>query len=172
MSVDCNVSLPPSVDYEDVATAIGALLGLTPTKEFIPQHRGDDDGFFTARAHPGVKVSTHTPRMLSFDFEPGADKEAHYCYFFFAGPPDGRHTVTMRSRPVWVAVAKKLVEVFGGRADYNDADATDVDYEQPTALIMTTDDSGYEERKRRLYELKPLTKADISEARKSAAYDG
>lgn len=179
MGVNTHVFLHHSADLEDVAWTLGALAGT----------RGIDRHFMDLKHHGAAGtwgadqvriVATHSPTYLKVEFSSPADAEydRHYANVHL-GPAyrggeygDTRfYTVSVRSTAFWIAVAKKLVDVFGGVVDFNDCDEKDNDYVVPEQQCMAAvDGNPWRERQARLDAVTPVTPEDIAAALPYSAY--
>ena len=165
MGVDCRVTLPDRVRVQDVADVIAACAGNRPERCSFGQGRG-----WYADV-PGVKVSgcDGTPGMASIIF-PDVNGESRIVYYHFEWSSGGRGMLPP-STPFWVAIAKRLVDFFGGSVDYGDADDSEQDYTRPWREDCRAEDGAeweaFQERKMRVT---PLTLGEFEEARRVAAY--
>ncbi len=161
MGVDTRITLPGDVRVDDAATVIGILAGLQKTKrEFT--------GGWSVHAE-GMKVSSYTIDGLApcahIEF-PGHDLMWHFEV------DHGKRLISPRSTPFWLAVGKALVDFFGGTIDYQDSDATEVDYEAHTPRLHNDpdDDGPWDAFQEAIFALQPLTRNNIKAMREHAAY--
>lgn len=119
MGTDCNIYLPSNVRLHDVAMVIGIALGCEVTR----------DPYLHV---PNVKIVPQIPEMSTVEVaRTGSTNRAPSFHYEPGRKHIGRRLVKFSADPESVAVARVLVDFFGGHADFNDCDATDRDYEQP-----------------------------------------
>lgn len=167
MGVDCRIHLRQDCRVDDVAKVIGILAGLKPEKVMFDGRSG---GYYCQVPGVEVKSSGAVVEMavivLSGNLVDG--RAGHSCYYHFEGEPSGR-LVSMASTPFWCAVAKGVVDFFGGRVDFNDCDSVQTDYAaKPKGRNNPTDGEAWGKFQDRMLKLKPLTRADLA---KMAKYD-
>lgn len=170
MGVDCRVTLPPGARLDDVADVIGRALGCDG--EVLPL---DHEGAVCAIVH-GVRT----------EVAPGQPM----CAYAVIDPPDGRgdrflyhhewneHApgttgLSLASNGRGIALARRLVDFFGGWVDDSDHDDTDVDYERPPREpIAPTDGAAWDDFQRALVAVAPLTPAEIRDCERFGARSG
>jgi hypothetical protein len=119
MGTDCKIYLPGNVRISDVANVLGITLGAEA------RWCGSDGATWVIV--PEVAVHPSMPEMASI-----ITRGRRVSYHFEVSRPNvGRRLASLGAGPEAVAVARVLVDFFGGYADFNDCDATDRDYEQP-----------------------------------------
>lgn len=183
MGVDLNLYLPLDVDEPWITDAVGVVAGL-PT-EFKLHKDGLHE--FWATDVEGVKLnSTGVPSMGSLDLEfpdkrPFLDGEIHHsASYHFATEQNGSfyNMLMVRSRPFWIAVARKVVRFFGGILRYQDS-GTDTlpnlarfKRRCPTRKhgLLPNDGALWRRAQEALSKLKPITVRDLIKANKRAAY--
>lgn len=179
MSVDCNIALPGRVEVDDVANVIGVLAGLPVRLEPL----GEDS--IVSRVD-GVKIETsdvHGMVQITLSGELADGEHTHFVYYHFEGTfgrstyggrryqHEGVRSLSPRSTPFWVAIAKRLVDFFGGWVDYDDCDDCDLDYSLPERPnISPHDGKPWEQFHRNVAALKPITKQDMKAAAEWASY--
>lgn len=185
MGVDCRITFPNNVRLRDVANAIGILAGLNPVQKHIS---GALDSFFVDV--PGVTTKSYNSLGLECcaqidltapEGETLVDgKDTHYTMYHFeyespTADPDIKmysSGISPRSTPFWIAIGKRLVETFGGSILCNDCG----DNEKPDRVVGAhwlngaTNGEKWNQNQRRIFELSPVSKAEMDEARKVAAY--
>ena len=178
MGTDCNVYLPPATRVRDVADAMALMLG--GHVESKPSSNGSKEPYrFVVGAR--IEVCTSVPSMVTLAFDlPAAAYDSGWglnpCYHFEASdsyPVKHCRLLDMKCYAPKIAIAKRLVELFGGAADYNDCDRTAVNIrrEPPT----WNDGSRYSDKKylagrAAIHAVKPLTEAEIKAVEKWDAY--
>lgn len=164
MGSSCDVYLPPATRVEDVAEVIGILAGNKPRKDSI-----GNDGW--AVMVPSVRVTvTSIPTMVEITFQDSQRENRIATYHFEAGD-NGERLLSTGSTPWWCAVAKRLIDFFGGTVTYNDCGSTENDYTQPTRPdIHATDDAPWQAFQQRIFDVTPLTKKEIKVMEKIAGH--
>lgn len=161
MGIDTKISLPPNVRVQDVASVMGALLGL-------PVHLEVCDGGLARQVRyalvrgASVKGYEAIPQMCRIEIRRGPDLVATPHFHFEM--PGGRRLVTMRMSAKNIALAKAVVDFFGGSVDFCDCDDEKVDYvvaDKGDDLNHPEDGEEWEILQRRLVEVKPLSKKDV-----------
>lgn len=119
MGIDCKIYLPAKARLHDVADVIGLLRGHRATWD-ATQRFIIVDGVLTRPSN----VSECADIIIG---------DARFLYHFEFGD-HGERGIMPRSNPANIALAKGLVDFFGGRVDFNDGDDIECDYfveEQP-----------------------------------------
>ncbi len=167
MSINIRLSLPPNVSVRNVAAVIGVLLGARARKTDL------GEGAYVADV-AGVEVRSSAagmPECADINvIPPGAGHYRRFLYHFEL--PDGRRLLMPTSTAENVALAKALVDFFGGRLSYADHDETP-DYVVPDKgdeENHPTDGEPWHRLQDRILALSPLTKKDVSACRAFAAY--
>lgn len=172
MGVDCQVQLPQNVRLRDVADVIGALLGCPVEKRMFES--GSDGGWATHTVGVTTKPScVDTCAEIEVKGATvGRCPERSFLYHFEYSP-SGHRGLLFRSYSVNIALAKGLVDFFGGTVDYSDCDDIDVDYEVPAKSDEENHacDNGewYAQQERKLA-VQPLTKDQVKDCIQYAAY--
>jgi len=79
--------------------------------------------------------------------------------------------ILARCTSINIAMAVELVKFFGGEVDFNDADATEVDFKSPVKKdTLACNGKGWEKFQRRMFAVQPLTKAQVKSYLKHSAY--
>jgi hypothetical protein len=173
--------MPNNVRIRDVANAIGILAGLKPVETPINggfffdvpgvevKACGDflaDCAHINLKAPAGEKLidgSAAHSTMYHFEFDvPAPDPDIH----------EQSRGMIPPSTPFWCAVGLRLVKLFGGSFC-----ATDTGYHEETQwssaahwLNGASNGAAWGQQQRRIFELGPVTKAEIEAARGMAAY--
>jgi hypothetical protein len=173
MGVDCLIRLNSRCRLRDVADVIGILSGLKPER----RHFASGTGWGVEVKGVSVK-STCVPEMAEIRIVAGGEDAlvdgelAHFVMFHWEGDNGGR-VLSQPSTPFWCALAKRLVDVFGGSVDFNDCDGSEEDYraDPPTEYDpLASDDTPWYVWQERQMGLKPLTKKKLKAGRRVAAY--
>lgn len=163
MGVDCKVTLPASARLRDVADVIGIALGCAFTYPADKWVEVD-----------GVKIegSAAQPECPSIYVTPPMGERRRFLYHYeWSGSTKGAHGLMMRSRADNIALAKRIVDTFGGFVDYNDRDDTDCDYGRPEfADNDACDGDAWRALQRRKADVKPIEQADIDASEAFASY--
>lgn len=170
MGADCTANLPGNVRCRYVAYVIAKCAGAA--SRLVPCAYPNDTIYLTVEVD-GVAV------------EPGSFAEAAHIKladagqlrwtqfsFDFEGAGNTR-MVSLRSCAAHIALARRLVEFFGGTVDYDDGDSIEVDYEVPAKSDdenQPLTDEGWLALQERIHAVPPLTAAEIKEWRSYAAY--
>lgn len=180
MGVDCRITLPHTARLRDVADVIGILLG--KEAELAPLSRNSihckvegvttkssavvecaeieiKDALWGHDGHRGDRWF-----LYHFEFENGYSTDGDYH-------TESGRGILPRATAINIAMAVELVKFFGGEVDFNDSDAKDVDFKAPTKKdIQACNGEGWEKFQRRMAAVQPLTKAQVAEYQKYAAY--
>ena len=170
MGVDCQIYLPPQTRVSDVAEVVGTLLG-HPT-EF------KDRGRYSSCEVEGVEVknaSVATLAEILFEDKKGVVYKT-LNYHFEAGEVPGAESggwrcLLPRSTPLWCAVAKRLVDFFGGKALFQDVSEEIGRAALPRFHAYPEDGEPWTRFERDKSLVKPLIIEEIEDARSVAAYD-
>ena len=188
MGVDIRLYLYRSADPREVASAMAILAGNDPSPDFIARNppRGRPEpayrpgarpagGFWVPRPKLTLKPVDNFVGMATIEFDSPVDpyNRGHFCHIhtgdyhgfgWILGPP---------STPFWIALARRVVDIFGGALDHNDCDSSEADYfrfERSRGEGGDGDDT-YLQRQDELLALRPLAPAEIEACRQFAAYD-
>lgn len=178
MSVDIKLYLAPTAQFERVATALGALHGLPIEKS---THDGNEKTFSVSC--PSIKARTidRWPSAINIEFmTPHGEGRSIYYHFECSGEGDyggsaaGYRLLSMKTCSRNIAIARKLVNLFGGRVVFNDCGErtfSDPDV-KVTANRLNAAQNGapYFRIHRILSEIKPLTQKEIAAEANRAAY--
>lgn len=171
MGVDCEIYLPATARLDDIQDVIAILIGNKPNKKELPS-----GNFFIRVEGARARVCDGTPEMCVIHLEENPFN-AQMCYVHFeVERRDGKSMagykkLSSKSRPVWIAIGRRLVDCFGGFMIDKDS-ADEITYrKKPRKDNDANDGEEWDGLKRRIFEIQPLTKADIQEAKKYAAYD-
>lgn len=186
MGVDCEIYVPWDVDDRRLADALGALAGLPA--EYRVHHPGTHQEYGSNDV-VGVDVRpTSCAGMGEIALTAGggrrmADGESsHHVYLHYGSRWRGRPWMHLSppSSPFWCAVARRLVDWFGGFAVFQDSGE-----ERGANLhrgrrrcpagrggLLGDDGRPWEEYERAAAALRPVTAAELRAARKVAAYAG
>ena len=180
MSVNCSIALPNSARLSDVAKVIGILAGLKPIESPISasdgfffdvpgvttRHCGDGletCAYIDINAPAGQKLLNGCKTWIMFHFEFGtetADPDINdYC-----------RGLLPSSTPFWCAVGRRLVRVFGGTFIPSDCDDKVELAVGAHPLNGACNGDAWYRHQRRLFEVQPLTAAEVKDAGKVAAY--
>lgn len=171
MSVNVSIALPAQTQIGDVALVLAALDGIPTVNTQLSHGDGwcaDLDGGVSQ--HVQYVTVDSLPECVNIIWANSNKKPRSVLYHFEYN--NGAHRgILPGSTPWWIVAAKRLVDVFGGIADYNDCDDHDQDYVQPVADdISASDGEAWYRWQERLLNVKPITKEELEEARQYAAY--
>ena len=166
MGIDTKILLPPAVQVQSVAEAIGILLGCPKRKQTLD---GSHKPFYVVWvdavklvAIPDMPTCVHI--VVSHE-----SIKADYLYHFEGR--DGQRLLMPRSKAENIALGRALIQLFGGKIDYADCDSVDVDLEYPPAdWLCLENDKNFDIFNEALWQLEPLRKADIDLCKQLAAY--
>jgi hypothetical protein len=175
MSNNVNVWFPPTVRVDYVARALAILSGQKAIWERI-----GDDTWATHVRNCDVKT-TNVPQMVDIRWTTSnGEKRSAYYHFEadghigFGGPQAGWRLFTMTSTPKNVALAKRLVDVFGGRVVYQDVGPKTFgrpDYKRPEYKYNAANDgSAWWKLQRHMLTIKVLTTEEIEVCDGKAGY--
>ena len=180
MGINTNIYLPHDVRVRDVAEVIGILAGLEVTKS--PLHNGCEEPWGIRVSGATIKGNENVPQIcdivLKGELIDGEKEHFAYYHFEVSGfqPPNEKRKysrmVSQRMSPFWIAVGIKLAMFFGGAVDFNDSDDNDFDmvFGKPRKWNDEEDGEPWQNFQREMFELKPVTKEDLEEAKKFASY--
>ncbi len=178
MGVNVRLELPARTRMMDVANVVGLLLGCA-------RHWDESQGARWVQVK-GVSRSSscnNIPEMAYINIKvknidnPAAqviqksDGDTYALSYHFEGERLGGPTMIPKSTPAKIALCKAVVIFFGGRLDYNDCDSVDVNLVvEPRADVAPTDGKAWNDFQEALWNIKPLTQADIDTVARWAAY--
>jgi len=176
MGVDTRILLPEDVRVGNVAQVIGILAGLPKT--WVTSNNGSCkwikvDGVkveslenMPATCRIILNIPDHWGRLV--------DKEqVHHTLFHFE--PDmkkGGRLMIPPSTPFWIAVGIGLCKFFGGQIDFNDCDSKgwDRQFRKPRPTNSPNVGRPWDNFQQAMFDLKPVTTADMKFANKKASY--
>jgi len=175
MSNNVNIWFPPTTRVEYVARALAALSGQKMVKESISR-----DSWAAHVPHNDVKT-TIVPAMVDIRWTTAKGENRSAFYHFEAdgkighgGWQAGWRLLTLNSTPKNVALAKRLVNLFGGRVVYEDVGPKTFgkpDYKRPEYKYNAANDgTAWEKLQRYMLAIKPLTTAEIEACDGKAGY--
>lgn len=172
MPVNLKLYLPPTARIERVGIALGALHGLP-----VDVNRG-------IASCPGVRVETNSnwPEMVTIYFTTphGEARRIHYHFEVSSTHSHGgvqagyRGIFSMTSTARNIAVAKRLIHLFGGRLVY--MDTSEKTFDKPDLKVRANPINAAEDKEpfdginTLLANIKPVTTEEIRECAKDAAY--
>lgn len=113
--------------------------------------------------------------MGTIDFDAPADRNSphHHCNLHTISDHGFGWLAMPPSTPFWIAVCRRVVDVFGGAVDYSDSDESEVDYFRFESPLNAVDDGkDYYKRQQRLFDLRAVGAEEIEACRGFAAYRG
>lgn len=173
MGVNIQLHLYKSAKPEYIAKAMSILAGNDPN----PTRIGVDarsEGYLVAAPPYTLKPSAFSYPMgnISFNAPSDVDCSWHECTIHLNDNPGGFTWLLIPpSTPFWIALARDLVNVFGGALDYQDCDDSECDYFRFEQVRDYEGDQGFNDWQNYLMRMGALTSKDIEECRKFAAYD-
>lgn len=178
MGVDTHVRLPHGVAIREVAEVIGILAGLKPAKHALERSQGDK--WFVSVDGAKAVGNVNIPEMATIELNAPKGSTlvdglvSHRAFYHYESEqPKGARLLSVRATPFWIAMARRLVQHFGGEVVYSDCDDGKANYKCkcPRVPNYPTDGEPWQRYQEEVFNLKPITKAEIQKARKWAAYD-
>lgn len=189
MGVDVRLYLYRSAEPREVATAMAILSGNDPNPSWVPSGGGgrfagpepayyhgarSDKGFWVPRPKYELKATDFSfgAGTITFDSPVDPDNQFHYTMIHSIHEHGFGWLLGPKSTPYWIAVCRKLVDIFGGALDHNDCDSVENDYFRFERVRGEggEGDNSYLDRQDLLLDLKALTPDEIEACRGFAAY--
>jgi len=175
MSNCVQVFLPPTARVDDVALALAALHGVPVRRVKL------DSGSFYAVADVKVKA-TSTPEMVDIRFTSALGEGISRFYHFesdgegdYGGESAGWRFMSFGSTARNIAVALRLVKLFGGRVVYQDegpGSFSEPDYRHPVNPYNAAKDGvPWATRQNQLANIAPVTQKEVDSCAPFAGYD-
>jgi len=167
MSVNTHIFLPSDVRCLEVAKTVAVLAGLSP---FATDNGFDVKGLeiMTLGGMPGPMVRiTLTGPMVD-----GA-MEHRFCLSYESSELPGHdRQISVRSTAFWVAMGRRLIQVFGGALFYNEYESKEPDELEVRQwpYPCEVDDFGCLDLSSRIFKLKPLPIDEMQSAADCAYY--
>lgn len=184
MGVDTRLYLYRSADPQEVASAMAILSGNDPNPHWVPRSGRDigpepslspgarsTRGFWVPRPKVQLKAADFSFGVGTIDFLSPVDRlsKSHHTTIHHTNEHGFGWTLIPSSTPYWIALLRRIVDIFGGALDYNDSDATENDYFRFERGANPIGDA-YLDRQDEILALKPLTPGEIEACRGFAAY--
>jgi hypothetical protein len=167
MGVDCSIALPGNVRVRDVADVLGKLRGAESSLEKLGR-----DSYQVVVADVEVKGIAFLAACADIRVT-GPRPGPQYCFFHFASEGSTR-AIRLSSTPANIAIAKRLVEFFGGAVDFNDCDDIDCDFEVQAKTDTENQPSTgvpWKDLQQRIHAVEAITDEEIDAVREYA-YSG
>ena len=171
MGVDIRLTLPGDVRVKDAAQVMGVLAGLPVEQVAI----GSSPAIFVEVR--GISIEgTMFPETAKISLDgPMVDGAInHFVHWYFEGDRGFERVCLPPSTAFWIAIARGLIDFFGGKVDYQDCYESEVDYEGPAYPFREsncpTDGELWDVFQKRILDLVPLTAEDLNAVRSFAAY--
>lgn len=173
MGVNTRIWLSPTTDFNDLITALLSLAG-SPAKS--EKHSYGTVPVRTAPHH--VRHHDFSPTMVTVTIPcPARIDEVSsvdvHVHLNVTSPSKlaGHVYLAPGANSFWLAVGKRLVEIFGGHIDYVDYDEPDYDYSVRQKTFMGSDDGpSWQRRQNALIAIKPVTAEEQLAMNAVAAY--
>lgn len=162
MGVDIRLTLPANVRVRDAANVVSKLVGYEST---VTGDSGDEAiRFSDGDVHVDGMLDNVTMARLRW--------EGGTMYWFFEGE-DGQRRVKAESTPLYCAIAKRLVDFFGGKVEYHDTDDRSYYAAPANHRVMNSPDYGvaWSAFIRRIHDVRPLTVDEVMGFNNVAAYE-
>ena len=173
MGVNALIKFSYDTEIDDVADVIGILAGLKPHKMEI------GNGKAWAVRVDGAKAKGHVDIPQMADIVVTAPKgtrlidgeQGHYCTWHWRGDNCKGWLLYPTSNAFWIAIGRRLVKFFGGSICYSDCDGK-VNYraKRPRRRNNPSNGKEWQRFEQAMFDVKPLTKDEINQARQFAAY--
>lgn len=174
MGVDAVIYLPPYVDDDDVCEMMAICAGARAyRRDFGQGHSGWSavvDGIsYRAEGHGRF------PTLVQVGFSDALGRERH-AYYFPRHRATGGPMIRPRSTPFWIAIGRRLIQVFGGKLNYQDSDGEINEEVDPADAQLTAEDcdegnnEGFYKRQNALMSARALTPEELISASKVAGY--
>jgi hypothetical protein len=180
MSNCVDIFFPPTTRLDSVAIALAALDG-AKVKKAIHDHHSVGEFHAECDAVSVRNAMTDTPEMAKIIWTTGHGEKRQAYYHFendtqhaSGGRAAGWRLMSMNSVPRNIALAKRLVQLFGGRVVYQDVSNRTwgrPDYKRPEYMYNAANDGApYFTLQRRLASIKPITTKEIEACDGLAGY--
>jgi len=155
--MSCLVYFPPNVKVRNVGTVLGALMGFTVVRRVLDSRDGSTFTQCLAIEIVGIE-SLPTCCYLKWSH---CNKQGFFLYHHEIDNPTSRMSkaLTLYDGARWRAIAKKLVDFFGGEVDYDSDDGIYSDYvveAKPTEEVSPSDGEAWEKLQERMVSAKPI----------------
>ncbi len=187
MSVETKIYLPASAELDNVARVMGRLFGCEVSKDSL----GGGDGYWSAKV-AGVRTEgiTTMPECARIIITPPGGDLYHFLWHwepYTEREEDvGRRMLMPASTPLNIAMARRLVEFFGGTVIYQDYGDSLGDYVVPSKSVEENcpqDGEPWQDLQRgehervstfeqRILDVVPLTEEEIATCEEFSAYAG
>lgn len=161
MGVDCKIEMFPATRLNEVADALGLMLGCELTR--------NDSGFRVVNGVATGSCCVGLEACATIDIDSPTYGHRQFIYHFEGSR--GERTILMASKAVNIALMVGLARTFGGFVDFDDSDDESCDFGQPPfAHLGAEDDKPWYALQARIDALGPLTATEIGRYEDAAAY--
>ena len=170
MGVDCDIYFPPQTRVRDVADVMATLLGHATRYKIHERHEACDVDHVETKGN-------QMPGCVDLNLSGPDGKCYKHCLFQYEADgyptgdePAGWRVVILRSTAINIALARRLVEFFGGAICYQDCDG-EINFTKPARVNRYPSDTpDWEVFERIKSSISPLTVAEIEACEEFAAY--
>lgn len=163
----CRIYLPSKARIADVGDVLAILTWTKPQKNIVSTA--------TTKYYTTVNASINMSSDYSANSTAiywklyGIGKKVNKTFFFEFG--DGFHGMMFATTDFGLILGKRLVDFFGGKIDFNDADKITCDYTRPVRPDLVAEDGPlYISRQDRKFKLKGITQSEIDAIRPKSHY--
>ena len=167
MAVNTHIFLPSDVRSLDVAKAVAILAGLPPSSA---EHGLTVKGLELPPLGPGAAVEF----ILKGPMIDGATEHRFCLHYESSTHPGHDRVICILSTAFWVAIGRRLTQLFGGVLQFTDCGGTEPEESKLRLWLYPRegDDADCLELASRIFKLKPLTIEEINSAADYSYYDG
>lgn len=172
MGVNTLIYIPNDVWLIDLSEVIGILLGIKPEKSQLTK-----DAWSVKVKGVSVSGSANVAECAWIKIKQSkkliTGNEAISLFYHYECSNDPNYRLIMpRSRPAWIALGLRLIQFFGGLIDFDDSDDIEIDrgYFKPRGRNNPEDGKEWQDYQEAIFNIKPLTKKEIEDAKQYAAY--
>jgi hypothetical protein len=183
MGVNITAEFVGGTRVDDVADAIGILLGLPKLPKQKESLSGNGNGWYVEVKGVKVKASNAVPTMLYIEIDltrtenevaaalREQEGDVYQMSYHLESGKLGESHIIPKSSAEKIALARALVGFFGGWIDYNDSDSRAVNFRAPRhPQLHATNGKRWQQFEQSMWDLRPLSKKDVAKVAKWAAY--
>lgn len=167
MGVDTQIYLPAYAGVDEITRAIGILVGLPKEQKHL-----DNSKMYYVNV-PDIECQNNPSVVGLVDIKfksPLFGDHQVLLHLDLTGIHAGEKLLMPRATSFWIALGTRLIQFFGGSLDYNDCDVIETNLIIRKRAVDFDNDNQWWKFQQALWNLNPMTMAEVDEMKKHASY--